>query len=180
MAGAGTPGREGTPMLTVVPDVAGALPADGQPSSLIDQIVRDGARQMLAAALQAEVAAYIGQFAGLRDEDGRRLVVRNGTAEPRTVLTSAGAVEVTAPRVNDKRTDPDTGRAEAVQLGDPAAVGAQDPAGQRGAAAAVPARPVVGGLRARARAVPRLACRAVGLDGDQADRDVERPRPRRS
>src|SRR6266700_5263719 len=109
MAGAGTPGREGTPMLTVVPDVAGALPAEGQPSSLIDQIVRDGARQMLAAALQAEVAAYIGQFAGLRDEGGRRMVVRNGTAEPRTVLTSAGAVEVTAPRVNDKRTDPAAG-----------------------------------------------------------------------
>ena len=95
-------------MLTVVPDVAGALPA-GEPSSLIDQIVRDGARQMLAAALQAEVAAYIDQFAGLRDEKGRRMVVRNGTAEPRTVLTSAGAVEVTAPRVNDKRADPATG-----------------------------------------------------------------------
>ena len=109
MAGAGTPGREGTPMLTVVPDVAGALPADGQPSSLIDQIVRDGARQMLAAALQAEVAAYVDNFGHLRDEGGRRLVVRNGTAEPRTVLTSAGAVEVTAPRVNDKRTDPATG-----------------------------------------------------------------------
>src|SRR5258707_6057640 len=96
-------------MLTVVPDVAGALPADGQPSSLIDEIVRDGAGQMLAAALQAEVAAYIDHFAGLRDENGRRMVVRNGTAEPRTVLTSAGAVEVTAPRVNDKRTDPATG-----------------------------------------------------------------------
>ena len=109
MAGAGTPGREGTPMLTVVPDVAGARLAGGEPSSVIDQIVRDGARQMLAAALQAEVAAYIDQSAHLRDEDGRRLVVRNGTAEPRTVLTSAGAVEVTAPRVNDKRTDPATG-----------------------------------------------------------------------
>jgi hypothetical protein len=44
----------------------------------------------------------------VRDENGRRLVVRNGTAEPRTVLTSAGAVEVTAPRVNDKGTDPVT------------------------------------------------------------------------
>ena len=110
MAGAGTPGREGTPMLTVVPDVAGALPADGQPSSLIDQIVREGARQMLAAALQAEVAAYVDQFGGVRDGDGRRLVVRNGTAEPRTVVTSAGAVEVTAPRVNDRRTDPETGQ----------------------------------------------------------------------
>ncbi len=95
-------------MLTVVPDVAAALPA-GEPSWVIGKIVRDGARQMLAAALRAEVAAYIGQFAGLRDENGRRLVVRNGTAGPRTVLTSAGAVEVTAPRVNDKRTDPATG-----------------------------------------------------------------------
>src|SRR5260370_6248290 len=64
---------------------------------------------MLAAALQAEVTAYIDQSAGLRDEGGRGLVVRNGAAEPRTVLTSAGAVEVTAPRVNDKRTDPATG-----------------------------------------------------------------------
>ena len=64
---------------------------------------------MLAAALQAEVAVYVDQFAGVRDENGRRLVVRNGSAEPRTVVTSAGAVEVTAPRVNDKRTDPDTG-----------------------------------------------------------------------
>jgi len=96
-------------MFTVVPDLPAALPAGGPSSSLIDQIVREGARQMLAAALQAEVAAYIDQFAGERGEDGRRLVVRNGTAEPRTVLTSAGAVEVTAPRVNDKRTDPAAG-----------------------------------------------------------------------
>jgi hypothetical protein len=93
-------------MLAVVPGVPAALSAEGQPSSLIDRIVREGARSMLAAALQAEVAAYIGQFADVRDENGRRMVVRNGTAEPRTVVTSAGAVEVTAPRVNDKRADP--------------------------------------------------------------------------
>src|SRR5262245_52413914 len=97
-------------MLTVVPDVSVWLPADGSSSSLIDQIVREGARQMLAAALQAEVGAYGGQFAAVRDEDGRRMVVRNGSAEPRTVLTSAGAVEVTAPRVNDRRTDPHSGQ----------------------------------------------------------------------
>jgi hypothetical protein len=90
-------------MLTVAPDLSVLLPADGPSSSLIDQLVREGARQMLAAALRAEVAVYIGQFAGVRDEDGRRMVVRNGNAEPRTVLTSAGAVEMTAPRVNDKR-----------------------------------------------------------------------------
>jgi putative transposase len=45
-----------------------------------------------------------------RDERGRRLVVRNGHAEPRQVLTAAGAVEVRAPRVNDKRIDPTTGQ----------------------------------------------------------------------
>jgi transposase-like protein len=77
--------------------------------SLIDEIVREGARRMLAAALQAEVADYVARFAGELDENGRRLVVRNGSAESRQVLTSAGAVQVTAPRVNDKRIDPDSG-----------------------------------------------------------------------
>jgi transposase-like protein len=101
-------GREGTPVLTVVQEgSSGEEP--GQPASLIDEIVREGARRMLAEALQAEVDAYIARFAGERDEDGRRLVVRNGYREPREVLTSAGAVEVTVPRVNDKRTDPATG-----------------------------------------------------------------------
>jgi transposase-like protein len=65
---------------------------------------------MLAEALQAEVDAYIAQFIGERDEAGRRLVVRNGCHQPREVLTSAGAVEVVAPRVNDRRVDPDTGQ----------------------------------------------------------------------
>ena len=95
-------------MPTVIPDLSG-VPADGAASSLIDQIVREGARRMLAAALRAEVDAYIAEFSGQRDECGHRLVVRNGSAEARTVVTSAGAVEVTAPRVNDKRTDLATG-----------------------------------------------------------------------
>ena len=64
---------------------------------------------MLAEALRAEVDAYIEAFAGQCGEDGRRLVVRNGYHQSREVLTSAGAIEVTAPRVNDKRTDPDSG-----------------------------------------------------------------------
>ena len=96
-------------MPTIVPGLSSLLPAGEAESSLIDRIVREGARRMLAAALRAEVEAYIEQFADERDENGRRLVVRNGSAQTRTLLTSAGAVEVTAPRVNDKRTDPDTG-----------------------------------------------------------------------
>ena len=112
-------------MLTVVtesestpaaPDVAAApvVQASGQAAtvggSLIDEIVRDGARRMLAAALEAEVAAYIEAHADQLDEHGHRLVVRNGRAEPRQVLTAAGAVEVVAPRVNDKRVDEATGQ----------------------------------------------------------------------
>src|SRR6201995_1462571 len=95
-------------MLTVVPgDGSGHEGGkDGSPS-LIDEIVREGARRMLAEALQAEVDAYIAAHAAERDENGRRLVVRNGYHQPREILTSA--VEVTVPRVTGKRTDPDTG-----------------------------------------------------------------------
>ncbi len=98
-------------MLTVVHDAQDANDnGSAAGRSLLDEIVRDGARQMLAAALQAEVAAYVAQFADQLDEKGRRLVVRNGYHQSREVLTAAGgAVEVKAPRVNDKRVDPDTG-----------------------------------------------------------------------
>lgn len=77
--------------------------------SLLDEIVRDGARQMLAAALLAEVTAYIEAHADQLDAQGHRLVVRNGYHQPREVTTAAGAVPVRAPRVNDKRVDETTG-----------------------------------------------------------------------
>ncbi|MDZ7881448.1 MAG: IS256 family transposase [Mycobacterium sp.] len=96
-------------MLTVVQDGEEANGSETGQRSLLDEIVRDGARKMLAAALQAEVAAYVEQFADHVDADGRRLVVRNGYHHEREVLTAAGAVEVKAPRVNDKRIDADTG-----------------------------------------------------------------------
>ncbi|GEC10660.1 hypothetical protein SSP24_83150 [Streptomyces spinoverrucosus] len=67
-------GWEGTPVLSVVN--ADGTTANG--SSLIDEIVREGARRMLAAALEAEVNAYIADLAVQRDEKGHRSVVRNG------------------------------------------------------------------------------------------------------
>ena len=76
---------------------------------MLDEIVRDGARQMLAAALQAEVAAYVEAHRGELDGNGRRLVVRNGLHAEREVTTAAGAVPVRQPRVNDKRVDEATG-----------------------------------------------------------------------
>src|ERR687890_2139766 len=109
--GAPTPVGRVRPVLTVVPGAADADdPRRPDGVALIDEIVRDGARRMLAEALQAEVDAYIAAFRDERDEHGRRLVVRNGTHQPREVLTSAGSVEVVAPRVNDRRTDPQTGQ----------------------------------------------------------------------
>jgi transposase-like protein len=97
-------------VLTVVTDVEDAPAGLVDGGSLIDEIVREGARRMLAAALEAEVAAYVAAHAGEVDERGRRLVVRNGHAVPRQVLTSAGAVAVQAPRINDKRVDDATGQ----------------------------------------------------------------------
>src|SRR3954453_7034981 len=110
-AGAPTPVGRVRPVLTVVPGAADADdPRRPEGVALIDEIVREGARRMLAEALQAEVDTYIAAFRDERDEHGRRLVVRNGSHQPREVLTSAGAVEVVAPRVNDRRTDPQTGQ----------------------------------------------------------------------
>jgi transposase-like protein len=69
----------------------------------LDELVREGARRMLVAALKAEVDEYIAQHADHRDDAGRALVVRNGVAEPRTVTTAAGELEIQAPRVHDRR-----------------------------------------------------------------------------
>jgi putative transposase len=76
----------------------------------LDQIVREGARRMLAAALEAEVDDYLAAHAAERDEHGRRLVVRNGHARQREVTTVAGSVAVRAPRVDERRVDPATGQ----------------------------------------------------------------------
>ena len=83
--------------------------AGGVSSSLLDEIVRDGARQMLAAALSAEVAAYVEAHRHVVDGNAHRLVVRNGYHAEREVMTAAGAVPVRQPRVNDRRVDPITG-----------------------------------------------------------------------
>jgi len=71
----------------------------------LDELAREGARRMLAAALEVEVASYLEEHQGQRDEQGHRLVVRNGKARSRTVTLGAGAVQLQAPRVDDRRVD---------------------------------------------------------------------------
>jgi putative transposase len=95
--------EEGTPpMLKIVDSKVGSEAA--VPGSL-DELAREGARRMLKKALEAEVAQYVEEYRDEVDEDGRRLVVRNGQGKSRRVTCGAGTLEVRAPRVNDKRID---------------------------------------------------------------------------
>jgi transposase-like protein len=77
----------------------------GEVPALLDEIAREGARRMLVQALEVEVAAYLAGHSEARDEQGHRLVVRNGPARARQVTLGSGTVEVRAPRVNDRRVD---------------------------------------------------------------------------
>ena len=79
------------------------LAADTAVEATFDELIRTAARQMLAAALESEVAEYIAAHAELRDEKGRRLVSRNGRMRKRQVQTPIGPLEVHQPRVNDRR-----------------------------------------------------------------------------
>jgi len=114
----------------------------GVGGSLLDGLVRDGARAMLAAALQAQVAAYVDAHAGEVDQAGHRLVVRNGYHQPREVATAAGG----------------GAGARGQRLRFSSAIlpawARKPPAGCRGVAAAVPARPVQRRLRPGVGAVP--------------------------
>ncbi len=76
----------------------------------LTEILRDGAREMLGKAIEAEVADYIAAHAHKRDADGHRLVVRNGHAPERELQTGLGAIPVNQPRVNDKRIDDEGNR----------------------------------------------------------------------
>jgi putative transposase len=67
---------------------------------------------MIAAALRAEADEYVERFSDEHDEDGHRLVVRNGRARERRVTIGSGTIPIRAPRVNDKRVDEETGERE--------------------------------------------------------------------
>ena len=74
----------------------------------LTQVLRLGARRLLADAVEAEVEAFIAAHADLADEAGRRRVVRHGYQPEREVQTGIGAVAVRRPRVRDRQ--PDSGR----------------------------------------------------------------------
>lgn len=69
--------------------------------SALDGIVQEGAQKMLQDAIEAEVADFLERHADRRDDQGRRLVVRNGRKPARQITTGAGQLEVQQPRVRD-------------------------------------------------------------------------------
>lgn len=86
---------ESTTDIRIVP-----LP-EGQ--DVLTHILREGARRLLAQAVDAEVAAYVDAHAPLKDQAGRQQVVRNGHLPERTIQTGLGEIEVRQPRVHDRR-----------------------------------------------------------------------------
>jgi len=86
-------------MLKIVPDGADC----DDLAATLDELVAEGALRMLIAGLETEVADYVERRHELVDEAGHRLVVRNGRAAERSLVTGAGALKIRAPRINDRR-----------------------------------------------------------------------------
>ncbi len=86
-------------------DTTNTQPMSISSRDVLTDILRQGAQKMLAMAIEDEVEEYLGHHACVRDDQGHRLVVRNGHLPARTIQTGIGFVEVRQPRVNDKRID---------------------------------------------------------------------------
>lgn len=71
--------------------------------TLLEEIIKEGARKLLQAAIEHEVSAYVDLFKEVRDEKGRRVIVRNGFLPERSLLTGIGPIPVKQPRVRDRR-----------------------------------------------------------------------------
>ena len=71
--------------------------------SALEEVLRQGAREMLMKAVENEVAEYVEQHKAVLDKDGHRLVVRNGNHRAREILTGIGPLAVRQPRVHDRR-----------------------------------------------------------------------------
>jgi putative transposase len=79
--------------------------AENEVTPTLDELAREGARRMLCAALEEEVASYLAAHQHERDGQGRALVARNGKGKKRRVTVGSGTISLRAPRVNDKRVD---------------------------------------------------------------------------
>jgi len=77
-------------------------PEQKEVRTVLEEVLRDGAREMLARAVHEEVEEFIEGYSHLRDEQGRQIVVRNGYLPEREILTGLGPIRVRQPRVDDR------------------------------------------------------------------------------
>jgi putative transposase len=76
----------------------------------ITDILRQGARRLLSAALEAEIQSFLQQYKEITDDNGSQRVVRNGYLPEREIQTGIGQVAVRAPRIRDRQPDSPKGR----------------------------------------------------------------------
>ena len=84
-----------------------------QPGSFADpltEVLRNGARALLAQAIEAEVAEFLAKHVDLKTATGLSRVVRHGHLPEREVMTGIGPVGVRQPRVRDRGATDDAGR----------------------------------------------------------------------
>jgi transposase-like protein len=74
----------------------------GNSQDVLTEIIRSGAQRLLAEALEIEVEEFVARFKGLKDDEGRQRIVRNGYLPERQVQTGVGAVTVQVPRARDR------------------------------------------------------------------------------
>ena len=83
-----------------------------KPETFIDdpitEILRSGARRLLAQALETEVEVFMSQYTDQKDETGKQRIVRNGYMPEREIQSGIGPIPVKAPRVRDRQSDPST------------------------------------------------------------------------
>jgi len=77
------------------------------PVDALEELARRGARKLLAQALDAEIAEHLEKHCDLRDDEGRRLVVRNGNLPERELVTGIGPLRIRQPRVDDRALGPE-------------------------------------------------------------------------
>lgn len=76
----------------------------------ITKILRNGARKLLAEALEVEIKGFLSQYVDLKDDHGRMRVTRNGYLPKREIQTGIGPVPVKVPRIRDRQPEDESDR----------------------------------------------------------------------
>jgi len=69
---------------------------------VLEQVTREGARKMLQLALENEVEEFIQKHSNLKDENGKKVVTKNGYMPERDIVTGMGPLTIIQPRIDDR------------------------------------------------------------------------------